>query len=81
MVVGSEENIMRKIQKDLLLLGISLLQLKEIHMVKPKDIIDNYDEIRVNQLWDKHFSNGKPSVEDLKSLAMESYRGAIRIKK
>lgn len=71
---------MNKQKRDMLLLGVSLLQLKQLYKVNPKDIIKDYDEKKINELWDKYFPEAKPTTEDLKLLAVKSYRDALKVK-
>ena len=71
---------MKKQQKDLLLLGLVLLQLKEIYKIKADDVLENYDSEKILSLWEINFPDKNPSIEQLKSLAIESHRDLLKVK-
>lgn len=57
-----------------------LLQLKEMYKIKADEVLENYGSEKILSLWEMNFPDKGPSVEQLKSLAIESYRDLLKVK-
>lgn len=64
---------MKQRKKDLILLGVALLQLKEQYKIKPNEFIENYNGEMITEQWNQNYPTGFPLLEELKLLAKETY--------